>query len=107
MSPAAAAGDTEAILARTRALIPVLRERAGQVEERRAMPPASVADLKAAGTARLLQPARFGGCEAPLRTVVDALSAVARGCGSTAWSMAQHVSHNYMLSQWPEKAQRE
>ena len=101
------AGDAEEVLARTRTLIPILRDRAGLVEELRAMPPASVADLKSAGTARLLQPARFGGCEAALRTVVDALSAVARGCGSTAWSMAQHVSHNYMLAQWPEQAQRE
>jgi 3-hydroxy-9,10-secoandrosta-1,3,5(10)-triene-9,17-dione monooxygenase len=94
------------VIKRTEALISTLRERAILAEELREMPPASVAELKAAGTARLLQPARFGGSEAKLRSVVDALSAVGRGCGSTAWIMAQHVSHNYMLAHWPDAAQQ-
>jgi len=69
--------------------------------------PATVADLKAAGTARLFQPARFGGCEAELFRGVDALSAVGRGCGSTAWCMVQHITHNFMLSHWPDQGQQD
>jgi hypothetical protein len=38
-----------------------------------------VADLKSAGTARLFQPARFGGCEAGLSSGVEALAAVGTG----------------------------
>ena len=71
------------------------------------MLPASVAELKSAGTARLFQPARFGGCEADLSSGVDALAAVGRGCGSTAWCMVQHVTHNFMLSHWPDQGQRD
>src|SRR5258708_28987536 len=58
------AGSVAEVLARTEALIPVLRERAEAVDDLRQMLPASVADLKSAGTARLYQPPRFGGCEA-------------------------------------------
>jgi 3-hydroxy-9,10-secoandrosta-1,3,5(10)-triene-9,17-dione monooxygenase len=93
------------VIVRTEALIPVLRERAVAVETLREMLPASVTDLKAAGTARLYQPARFGGCEADMRSGVEALSAVGRGCGSTAWCVVQHLTHNFMLSQWPDQGQ--
>lgn len=101
------AGSAAEVLARTEALVPVLRERAEAVDDLRQMLPASVADLKAAGTARLFQPARFGGCEADMRSGVTALAAVGRGCGSSAWCMVQHVTHNFMLSQWPDRGQHE
>src|SRR5258707_7332151 len=92
-----AAGSASEVVARTVALIPALRERAAAVDELRELLPATVADLKAAGTARLFQPARFGGCEAELFRGVDALSAVGRGFGSTAWRIVQHITHNFML----------
>lgn len=101
------AGSAADVLARTEALVPILRERADAVEALRQMPPASVADLKAAGTARLFQPARFGGCEAGMRVGVEALAAVGRGCGSSAWCMVQHLTHNFMLSQWPDRGQHD
>src|SRR5258708_17876525 len=89
-----AAGRASEVVARTVALIPALRERAAAVDELREMLPATVADLKAAGTARLFQPARFGGCEAELFHRVDALSAVGPGCGSAAPCIGQHLAHN-------------
>lgn len=95
------------VVARTEALIPVLRERAAAVDKLRQMPPESVADFKAAGTARLYQPVRFGGCEADMRSGVLALSAVGRGCGSSAWCLVQHLTHNFMLSQWPDRGQHD
>lgn len=95
------------VVGRTEALIPVLRERAAAVDKLRQMPPESVADFKAAGTARLYQPVRFGGCEADMRSGVLALSAVGRGCGSSAWCLVQHLTHNFMLSQWPDRGQHD
>src|SRR5258708_14413650 len=77
-----AAGRASEVVARTVALIPALRERAAAVDELRELLPATVADLKAAGTARLFQPARFGGCEAQLFPRVDALSPLRPGRGS-------------------------
>jgi 3-hydroxy-9,10-secoandrosta-1,3,5(10)-triene-9,17-dione monooxygenase len=106
-APAWSAGSVAEILARTEALIPVLRERAEAVDDLRQMLPASVADLKSAGTARLYQPARFGGCEADMRSGVEALSAVGRGCGSSAWCLVQHLTHNFMLGQWPDQGQHD
>jgi 3-hydroxy-9,10-secoandrosta-1,3,5(10)-triene-9,17-dione monooxygenase len=101
------AGTSAEVLARTEALIPALRERAVEVDALRHMPAATVSDLKAAGTARLYQPARFGGCEADMRAGVEALAAVGRGCGSTAWCLVQHLTHNFMLSQWPDQGQHD
>jgi len=105
--PLSSAGSAGEVLERTVSLIPALRERAALAEEAREMPPATVADLKAAGSARLFQPARFGGCEAPLISGVDVLSALGRGCGSTAWCMVQHITHNFMLSHWPDEGQHD
>jgi len=106
-APTRAAGSATEVVARTEALVPVLRDRATAVDELRQMLPASVADLKSAGTARLFQPARFGGCEADMRSGVEALVAVGRGCGSSAWCMVQHITHNFMLSHWPDQGQRD
>ncbi|WP_421998333.1 acyl-CoA dehydrogenase family protein [Reyranella sp.] len=106
-APRPAAGSAAEVVARTEALIPALRARAAAADEQRQMPPESVAELKAAGTARLYQPRRFGGCEADMRSGVLALSAVGRGCGSTAWSLVQHLTHNFMLSQWPDQGQHD
>jgi 3-hydroxy-9,10-secoandrosta-1,3,5(10)-triene-9,17-dione monooxygenase len=105
--PAPSAGTAAKVVARTEALIPILRERAEAVEALRQMVPENVADLKAAGTARLYQPARFGGCEADMRSGVLALAAVGRGCGSSAWCLIQHLTHNFMLSQWPDQGQHD
>jgi 3-hydroxy-9,10-secoandrosta-1,3,5(10)-triene-9,17-dione monooxygenase len=106
-APTRVAGSAAEVVARTEALVPVLRDRATAVDELRQMLPASVADLKSAGTARLFQPARFGGCEADMRSGVEALVAVGRGCGSSAWCMVQHITHNFMLSQWPDQGQHD
>ena len=106
-APARSAGSVAEVLARTEALIPGLRQRADAVDELRQMLPASVAELKSAGTARLYQPARFGGCEADMRSGVEALAAVGRGCGSSAWCFVQHLTHNFMLSQWPDRGQHD
>jgi 3-hydroxy-9,10-secoandrosta-1,3,5(10)-triene-9,17-dione monooxygenase len=100
-------GTTEAVVARARALIPVLRERAGETDRARELPPETVADLKRTGLHRVFQPKRFGGSESPFRAGIEILAAVGQGCGSTAWVLVQNMTHNLMLAQWPEAAQEE
>ncbi len=39
--------------------------------------------------------------------MVDILTTIGRGCGSTAWCLAQYIGHNFMVAQWPERAQEE
>jgi resorcinol 4-hydroxylase (FADH2) len=71
----------------------------------RHLPAQTARDLKASGIARILQPARYGGCEAPFAGMVDILRTIGRGCGSTAWCLAQYIGHNFMAAQWPPPAQ--
>jgi 3-hydroxy-9,10-secoandrosta-1,3,5(10)-triene-9,17-dione monooxygenase len=89
------------------AMIPFLRETAPETTSLR-RPPESVRQrLKTTGIARLWQPKRYGGAEGSLQQGADILRAVGRGCGSTAWIMAQNIQHNLMLANWPEQAQDE
>lgn len=100
-------GTYAEIVARADALIPVLRSRAEETARLRRLPPATLADLVDAGFARMLQPARYGGLEAQFMAVVDILPRIGRGCGATAWCLAQYMGHTYMVAQWPIEAQDE
>lgn len=99
-------GTTEEVVRRARDLTPVLRERAAETEALRRLPDATRTDILRTGIHRVLQPARFGGTESTYRAIVDVLTAIGQGCGSTAWVVAQNIAHNFMLAQWPDAAQR-
>ncbi|MEM7541537.1 MAG: acyl-CoA dehydrogenase [Pseudomonadota bacterium] len=101
----ASAGTRADLVSRAEALIPSLRERAQQTQSERHLSLATKKDLEDAGVARLLQPARWGGVEGHLFGVVEILSAIGSGCGSTAWCLAQYIGHNFMVAQWPLAAQ--
>ena len=51
------------LLARARALQPVLRQRAAESEANRMMSEETMADLQEAGFFKMLQPTRYGGLE--------------------------------------------
>jgi alkylation response protein AidB-like acyl-CoA dehydrogenase len=98
-------GTRDDLVRRAQALIPMLRARAAEADALRRLPAETVRDLKLSGIARVLQPARYGGCQAPFAGMVDILRTIGRGCGSTAWCLAQYVGHNFMVSLWPSPAQ--
>ena len=56
---------------------------------------------------RILQPKAHGGAGGPLRDIVDVLTRIGAACGSSGWSVAQYVLHNYMVAQWPEEGRAE
>ena len=95
------------LLARAEALIPVLRERADRAEELRRLPDETIADLHDSGLFRVLQPKRVGGSELPFRALVELVSVIARGCGSTAWVLANLAAHHWLFGMWPRQAQDE
>src|SRR3984957_14762527 len=95
------------LLARAEALIPVLRERADRAEELRRLPDETIADLHDSGLFRVLQPKRVGGSELPFRALVELVSVIARGCGSTAWVLANLAAHHWLFGMWPREAQDE
>jgi 3-hydroxy-9,10-secoandrosta-1,3,5(10)-triene-9,17-dione monooxygenase len=97
--------EQASLLERVRALVPQLRERAGETERLRRLPEPTITALHEAGLFRLFQPARYGGIEAPFRSVVEIGALLGQGCGSTSWVFNNLVSHNWMLGYWPQQAQ--
>jgi 3-hydroxy-9,10-secoandrosta-1,3,5(10)-triene-9,17-dione monooxygenase len=97
--------DYEALLARARALVPVLRERAERTEDLRGLPPETEADLHEAGLFRILQPRRVGGAELDYVALVDFAAELARGDASVGWNLANLASHHWMLAMFGEEAQ--
>jgi 3-hydroxy-9,10-secoandrosta-1,3,5(10)-triene-9,17-dione monooxygenase len=102
-----AAPDFPELLARAEALVPVLRERAAQAEELRRIPDETIEDLHRTGLFRILQPKRVGGSELPFRSMVELVSVIGRGDGSTAWVLANLAAHHWLLGMWPKQAQDE
>jgi len=97
----------EEAIARARALVPALRERAAPAEAARTMPAETIADLNASGLLRTLQPKRWGGMEFDFIAYVDFPLELSRGCASTAWNFANLQIHHWMLALYDERAQQE
>jgi 3-hydroxy-9,10-secoandrosta-1,3,5(10)-triene-9,17-dione monooxygenase len=73
------------MVARARALIPVLRERAPKGERERRLPKETITDMQAAGLFKVLQPKRWGGYELDIHTYFNVQMALAEGDMSVAW----------------------
>jgi 3-hydroxy-9,10-secoandrosta-1,3,5(10)-triene-9,17-dione monooxygenase len=95
------------LVRRAEALIPQLRERAAETEQLRKMSPASVDAVRKAGLFKVLQPRRVGGYQHSLRTHIDTIATVARGCGSTGWCMGVIQAHSWLMGHYPKAAQDE
>ncbi|MDB5903888.1 MAG: acyl-CoA dehydrogenase, partial [Betaproteobacteria bacterium] len=95
------------VLERAEKLVPTLAARARATEALRRIPDETIADLRASGLLRILQPKRVGGAELPYDALVRVTAILARGCGSTAWVYANLANHDFMLAMWPAEAQNE
>src|SRR4051812_3080884 len=94
-----------AMVARAKALIPTLRERASRTEELRRLPPETERDLHEAGLFRIVQPKRVGGSELDYVALVDCADALGQGDASVAWNLANLASHHWMLGMFDPRAQ--
>ncbi len=99
------AGLHEKMLARLRALVPAFRERADRTEQLRRLDPETERELHEAGLFRILQPRRVGGSELDYVALIDFPAEAARGDASVAWSLANLLSHHWMLAMFPPEAQ--
>jgi 3-hydroxy-9,10-secoandrosta-1,3,5(10)-triene-9,17-dione monooxygenase len=96
------------MVARARALRPLLRAEQDETERRGAYSPAIHAEFRKAGFYRCLQPRRFGGYEFDLKTYYRIAVELARGDPSTAWCLIVGGGHSLMLgSYFDEQAQME
>jgi 3-hydroxy-9,10-secoandrosta-1,3,5(10)-triene-9,17-dione monooxygenase len=92
-------------LARTRELIPELRERAAQTALDRRIPVTNIDALRRAGSMKTIQATRNGGQALGIRSHLDVISALGEGCGSTAWVAGVVHAHSWLLSHFPEQGQ--
>ncbi|MEV6345370.1 3-hydroxy-9,10-secoandrosta-1,3,5(10)-triene-9,17-dione monooxygenase oxygenase subunit [Actinoplanes sp. NPDC051851] len=95
------------VLTAVRELLPVLRERAREAEDRRQISPETIKSLAETGFFRLLQPARFGGLEAHPLTFLTGVRELAAACGSTGWVASIIGVHNWQLALFPDRAQQD
>src|SRR3977135_3644771 len=98
-------GGHAAMVARAKALIPTLRERASMTEQLRRLPPETERDLHDAGLFRIVQPKRVGGSEFDRVALVDFAAAIGLADASVAWNLANLSSHHWMLAMFAPSAQ--
>lgn len=94
------------MIARAEAMIPHLRERQAETEERTYYSEETHKAFRDAGFYRAMQPRRYGGYEFDLPTFYKVAMTLARGCPSTGWCFtlsAAHVVH--LASLYPKEVQ--
>src|SRR5438309_1615858 len=106
--PAAVQSDERthaAMVAKARALVPRLRDRAARTEELRHLPPETELDLHEAGLFRMLQPRRIGGAELDYVALIDCADLLGQADASVAWNLANLASQHWMLGMFEPRAQ--
>ncbi|KRA24521.1 hypothetical protein ASD65_08885 [Microbacterium sp. Root61] len=98
------AGD---LLASAEAMIPVLRERAAEVDRERRVSTDTYRMLGEAGFFHLLKPKKYGGLELSEHEHARVAMTLARGCASTAWIFSILSSDNMAILAYPEETQDE
>src|SRR5271163_1386045 len=97
--------EERAVLDRARALIPLLAERAAEAAAARQVPAETIAEYRAAGILRILQPRRFGGMQGRFSLFARIVEELTFGCASSAWVYAVLAEHQWIIAQYPEQAQ--
>jgi alkylation response protein AidB-like acyl-CoA dehydrogenase len=99
--------DERMLLERARALVPRLAERAPAATAARMVPAETIADYHRAGIVNILQPRRFGGLQGRFSLFSRITEELTYGCASSAWVYAVLAEHQWIIAQYPEKAQVE
>jgi 3-hydroxy-9,10-secoandrosta-1,3,5(10)-triene-9,17-dione monooxygenase len=107
MTDAAIDSDVRALLGRAADLRPLLQRRAADTDAGRRLPDDVVAALRDTGLCRLMVPRRLGGYETSIRTYMEVMIELGRGCGSTAWVASLINVCAWLTALFPERAQRD
>ena len=95
----------EEIRARTEALLPGFRARAGDAENTRKLPKETIDELYDAGLLQLFAPKRYGGLELDWPAIVHASRVAARACASTGWMISVVGGHIAIAARFPKAVQ--
>jgi 3-hydroxy-9,10-secoandrosta-1,3,5(10)-triene-9,17-dione monooxygenase len=97
----------EEFLQRARAMQPLLLERSAEARELRRVPDETIAEFRAAGFFKMMQPARYGGYEMNPRHFYDVVFEIARACPSSGWVLSVVGVHSWQMGLLDDRAQRE
>ena len=102
-----APGPDPEIVAKARALQPLIREFAAQGEADRRVPEEVISAMKDAGLLHISIPRRWGGYGANFRTFIDTVAEVARADGATGWVSALLNSSTWFVTLFSDQAQED
>jgi alkylation response protein AidB-like acyl-CoA dehydrogenase len=94
------------LIARARALTPVLAAEAAESERLRRPTDAAIDALRESGIFRMMVPRAYGGYELDLDTFLGVGLALGAGDASLAWVANFYVEHNWIFCQFPEAFQK-
>mgnify|MGYP003627663911 FL=1 len=95
------------LVARARALVPMLAENAVATEDNRSMLPQTLDALTGAGLFKVMQARRYGGYEMGLPAMAEITAEIARGSASDAWIVGLCGNQNRFVGCYPAEAQEE
>src|SRR5688572_24788614 len=95
------------LVAQAAAIRPILEQNAEMTDAGRRLADGNVRALRDAGLCRLMVPRRFGGYQTSIRTYVEVMAEIGRGCGSTAWVASLLNVCAWLTGLFPEQAQRD
>lgn len=95
------------LLAKARALQPLLREHAVQADVERKASAAVIDAVSEAGFFRLLAPQRFGGAEADLHTVLEVSEVLGEADASVGWLVGLGAPATLLAAHFPDQARSE
>jgi 3-hydroxy-9,10-secoandrosta-1,3,5(10)-triene-9,17-dione monooxygenase len=99
--------EAEELIRRATELQPLLARNAAKCEADRRVPEENIQAIRDAGLFRLMNPRRFGGHQATIKTKIEVSAALAEGCGSTAWVVALTNVCNFFTSLMSDQAQED
>jgi 3-hydroxy-9,10-secoandrosta-1,3,5(10)-triene-9,17-dione monooxygenase len=107
MSSTIAIATDAKLVAGAERLIPELRERVATAERLRRLPDENVAAVRKADLLKVLQARAFGGHQSSLRTHIDVVATLARGCAATGWCAGVIHAHSWLMGLFPWQAQED
>ncbi|MFE3001432.1 3-hydroxy-9,10-secoandrosta-1,3,5(10)-triene-9,17-dione monooxygenase oxygenase subunit [Nocardia sp. NPDC059246] len=95
------------VLGRIDNLLPVLRDRAWETEDKASVSADTMEHLADTGLFRLMQPRQWGGAAADPTIFFEAIRRMSGACGSTGWVASVLGVHPWHLAQFDQQAQRD
>jgi alkylation response protein AidB-like acyl-CoA dehydrogenase len=99
--------DRDALIARAREIRPLLEKHASQTDSLRRLPDEVVRALRDNGLCRLMVPKRHGGYQTSIRTYIEVMAEVGRGCASTSWVASLVNVCEWLAGLFPDRAQQD